>query len=122
MELCADIVVVFADLAVRWVRFGFCSSAKSCNRRAHTVHTWYFLVIRDLGNFWLIGISSVLGRRWWTAVSRDEVEDRSELVDNAIALRKKSSFFQRDPSACRAPSAEGRTLKVTSLCQPWYFP
>ena len=28
MELCADVVVVFADLTVGWVHFGFCSSVK----------------------------------------------------------------------------------------------
>lgn len=43
----------------------------------------------------------MLGRRGWTVVSRDEVENGSELVEDAVALRKKSSICQRNPSPCR---------------------
>ena len=53
----------------------------------------------------------MLGRWWWTAVSRNEVEDGSELVDNAVALCKKSSFPQRDPSPCRGRSAATKVQK-----------
>ena len=116
MELCADVVVVLADLTVGWVDFGFCWSAKSCTCRGQIELTWCLFIIRGLGNFGLVGISGVLGRWWWTAVSRDVIEDRSELIDDSVALCKKSSFFQRDPSACRGPSARGGRFKVTGLC------
>lgn len=98
MELRADIVVVFADLAVGLLHFGFCSSARICTCRGKATLTWYLLVIWGLGDLGLVGISGVLGGRWWTAVSRDEIEDGSKLVDDAVTLCKKSSVSQRDPS------------------------
>ena len=86
MELCADVIVVFADLAVGLFHFGFCSSAESCTCGAQAALTWYLLVFRDLGHLGLVGIGGVLGCWWWTAVSRNEVEDGSELIDDAVAL------------------------------------
>lgn len=86
------------------------------------VLTWYFLVARSLGNLGLVGISGVLGRWWWTAVSRDEVEDGSELVDNAVTLRKRFSILQRDPSTWRRALSVRITIYTVWLCSPWYFP
>lgn len=58
----------------------------------------------------------MLGCWWWTAVSRDVVEDGSEFVDNAVALCKKSSLPQRDPGTCRESSERRRKFEVIDLC------
>ena len=106
MKLSANVVVVFAHLAVGRVHFRFCSLAQSRSCRDRIALTWWLLVIRGLGNLGPIGISGVL-RCWWrTAVSRDKVEDGSEFVDDTVALCEVSSFSQRDPSAWRRPSAQ----------------
>lgn len=75
MELRADVVVVFADLTIGWVHFGFCSSAKDCTCRWYIALTWYLFSIRCLGNFGLVGISGVLWGWRWTVLSRDEVKE-----------------------------------------------
>lgn len=63
----------------------------------------------------------MLGCWGWTAVSRDVVEDRSQLIEGADALCKNSSFSQRDPSPCERPSV-GTKLKGNGPLLTLVFP
>ena len=97
MELVADVVVILAYLAISREHFGFCSSVLTYTVGGQELRTWYLF---DSGGFWypgLIRIRRVLGCLRRTDISRYVVEDRPELVEDAVPFCKVSTIPQGNP-------------------------